>query len=71
MPTPQEIKRARQDAGLTQDQAAQLIHSSERSWQNWEYEGDNPVSSRKMHPGLWELFLIKTRQGRPQRHAIR
>lgn len=52
-PTPEQIKQSRMDAGLTQTQAANLIYSKLRSWQHWE-DGD-----RKMHPGLYELFMIK------------
>jgi len=58
-PTPQEIKQARTDAGLTQTQAAHQVHSSLRAWQQWEYAGAYPRSGRKMHPAVWELFLIK------------
>jgi DNA (cytosine-5)-methyltransferase 1 len=53
LPTPDKIKIARTDAGLTQTQAADMIYSKLRSWQHWE-DGD-----RKMHPGLFELFTIK------------
>ena len=53
-PTPEQIKTARTDAGLTQTQAATLIYSELRTWQHWE-KGD-----RRMHPAFWELFNIKT-----------
>jgi putative transcriptional regulator len=53
-PTPEEIKQARAAAGLSQASAAALIYSTLRTWQDWEY-GNNP-----MHPGLWELFCLKT-----------
>jgi DNA-binding transcriptional regulator YiaG len=33
---PREIKSARLAACLTQKQAAELIHYSERAWQEWE-----------------------------------
>lgn len=52
-PEPEEIKTARERAGLTQTQAAQLIYGTMRAWQEWE------AGNRKMHPGLWELFNIK------------
>lgn len=52
-PTPEEIKQARTDAGLSQPAAAALIYSTKRTWQDWE-AGKNP-----MHPGLWELFRLK------------
>ncbi len=57
-PTPEQIKKARMDAGLTQSQAADLIYSELRTWQHWE-KGD-----RDMHPGLFELFVIKVGGGR-------
>jgi DNA-binding transcriptional regulator YiaG len=53
-PTPADIRTAREAAGLTQTQAAALVHSALRSWQQWE------AGDRAMHPGLWELFRIKT-----------
>ena len=59
-PTPAEVRAAREAAGLTQSQAAALIYSNLRSWQNWE--NDHPVDGRKCHPGLFELFLLKTGQ---------
>ena len=52
-PTPDEIRAARDAAGLTQHQAADLIHGTERAWQEWE------AGNRRMHPGLWELFRKK------------
>jgi len=52
-PQPADIRAARDAAGLTQTQAAALIHGTMRAWQ--EYEAGN----RKLHPGLWELFLRK------------
>lgn len=58
-PTPEQVKEARQHAGLTQTQAAELVHSKLRAWQQWESPVDSS-SHRAMHPGLWELFCIKT-----------
>lgn len=49
-PASKEIRDLRQSAGLTQSQAAAIVHASLRSWQEWE-AGDSA-----MHPGLWELF---------------
>jgi DNA-binding transcriptional regulator YiaG len=57
-PTKEQIKAARKAAGLTQAAAGALVHGTLRTWQDWEY-GHNP-----MHPGLFELFLIKTKNGR-------
>lgn len=53
-PTPAEIAAARKAAGLTQADAAALVHLA--SFQRWsEYErGTQP-----MDPARWELFAIK------------
>jgi DNA (cytosine-5)-methyltransferase 1 len=52
-PLPEQIRAARETAGLTEAEAGALIHGSARSWQNLE------AGERRLHPGLWELFLIK------------
>lgn len=54
-PTPAEIIAARQRAGLTQTEAALLVSSRLRTWQDWE------GGKVRMHAGLWELFRIKSR----------
>jgi DNA-binding transcriptional regulator YiaG len=53
-PSPAAIEAERRRAGLTQSAAAALVQGSLRGWQQWE------AGDRKMHPGLWELFLLKT-----------
>lgn len=53
-PTPAAIRTARTAARLTQTEAAQRIGVSMRTWQQWE------SGSRRMHPGLMELFKSKT-----------
>ena len=53
-PSPGEVRAARDAVGLTQAQAAALVHASARNWQQWE------AGDRRMHPGLWELFRIKS-----------
>ncbi|MCG9078925.1 helix-turn-helix domain-containing protein [Laribacter hongkongensis] len=55
-PSPEEIRAAREAVGLSRTAAADLVHSALRTWQQWE------AGDRGMHPGLWELFLIKTGQ---------
>lgn len=55
-PTPEEVRSARNAAGMTQTEAAETVHMSMRAWQQWE--GDE----RTMPPGLFELFMIKTGQ---------
>lgn len=52
-PTPAEILRAREDTGMTQDQAGALLYSGRRTWQDWE------AGARRMHPSSWELFTVK------------
>lgn len=55
-PTPEEIRAARAAAGLTQPQAAALIYSTLRTWQDWE------SGARRMHPAMLELWHIKVAQ---------
>ena len=52
-PTPEAIRDARKAAGLTQTQAAAQVYSKLRTWQQWE------AGDRKLHPAIWELFLLK------------
>ncbi|MFU6379076.1 XRE family transcriptional regulator [Metapseudomonas otitidis] len=57
-PPPEQILEARNAAGLTQTQAAELVHATCRRWQEWE------AGDYRMHPGLFELFMLKTRQAK-------
>lgn len=57
-PTPAQVRRAREDAGLTLEQAGELVHTSWRTFQNWEADKDMP-EHRRMHPATWELFQVK------------
>lgn len=52
-PAPKEIIDARTASGLSQTEAAALIYSTLRTWQDWE------AGERRMHPGLFELFNLK------------
>lgn len=52
-PAPVDIRAARKAVGLTQTEAARMVHGTLRAWQEWE------AGNRQMHPGLWELFQIK------------
>jgi len=54
--TPEEIRAAREAAGLTQTDATALIFSSVRAWQQWE-RGD-----RRMHPAFFDLFTRKVKE---------
>ena len=57
--TPEQVRAAREAAGITQAAAAALVHTSIRSWQQWEAPvGDR--NHRRMHPAFWELFSIKS-----------
>ena len=40
-------------AGLSQTEAATLVHVAFRTWQQWE------AGDRRMHPAFWELLTIK------------
>lgn len=53
-PTPAVIRAARAKAGLTQTEAAALVHTTWRVWQRWE------AGDRAMHPAFWDLFQRAT-----------
>ena len=53
-PAPAEVREERLAADLTQVAAGGMVHTSCRTWQQWE------AGDRKMHPAFWELFRIKT-----------
>ncbi len=55
-PTADEVRAARLAAGMTQDAAAETVLSARRAWQDWE------SGARRMHPGLWQLFLISPKR---------
>jgi DNA-binding transcriptional regulator YiaG len=58
-PVPEDIRAARQAAGLTQTAAGALLHTTCRTWQKWE------AGDRQMHAAMWELFCIKCQQLSP------
>ena len=64
-PAPAEIRAARAAVRLTQTEAAGKIGATLRAWQNYEASKGTP-EHRRMHPGLYELFLIKTGQPVPR-----
>lgn len=49
-PAPEAIRTAREAAGLTQTEAAALIHCARGAWAQWE------AGQRAMHPAFWDLF---------------
>lgn len=53
-PAPAEIRAAREAAELSQAAAGALVHTTVRTWQQWE------AGDRRMHPAFWELFRIKS-----------
>lgn len=56
-PTPEEVKAARQSAGLTQAQAGAVIGVPGQTWRRYEMAADIP-SRRSMPPQFWKLFQI-------------
>lgn len=56
-PTPAQVLAAREAAGLTQAQAAELVHlGAQPRWAEYE----NGV--RAIDLARWELFLVKTKE---------
>lgn len=55
-PSPADIRSARESAGLTQTEAAALVHTTCRTWQQWE------AGDRRMHPAFWDLFQRAARE---------
>lgn len=53
-PTPEQVRAARESAGLTQTKAGELIFGTRRTWADWE------GGARKMPPAAWHLFLLFT-----------
>ena len=55
-PTAAQISAARERAGLSQQQAADLVHVDIRSWRRWE------LAERGVNMAAWELFLLRSDQ---------
>lgn len=51
-PFPEEVAEMREACELTQQQAADLIYVSMRTWQDWE------AGIARMRAGAWQFFLI-------------
>jgi putative transcriptional regulator len=64
-PQPDEIREARERAGLTPRQAGALVYVTGSKWEACE------AGTARMHPGLWELFAIKLRWQRDTAAAKR
>jgi len=56
-PEPAEIRKLRESFGLSQTQAAELVYSTLRSWQNWE------GGQVGMHPAIWAWFRHRVEIG--------
>lgn len=74
-PTPRQIRAAREEAGLTQSEAAELVGAGkpgskrrERTWQHWEADPSS-AEAREIPLAAWELFLLKTEARRRARRT--
>ena len=54
-PTPKEIRKAREETGLTQTEAAEKVWMSYRAWQDWE------AGKRTMLPAVFWAFQQRTK----------
>ena len=50
---PETVINTRKSSGLTQGQAADMVHISIQAWQNYEY-GKTPIPK-----ATWQLFKVK------------
>ena len=57
-PEPAQVRQSRLELGITQEQAARLVHIATRSWQKGEQ------GSQKIHPAVWELWCLRTHEFR-------
>ncbi len=57
---PDQIKKLRSRAGLTQTEAANCVHVALRTWQSWESSKDD-AHSRQMSDAHVELFCLKNK----------
>lgn len=58
-PAPEVVAEFRQAAGLTQREAAAMVHVTGPAWARWE--SLDPKLHRSMPYGLFELFSIKAK----------
>lgn len=54
--TPDDIKTARLKAGMTQQEAADLMRVHRRTWQRWE------SGKRETYPAYLEMFPILSKE---------
>lgn len=57
--SPEQLKKLRNHLGLTQEEAAKVVHVTKRTWVSWEIK-QGLENNRKMPEGLIELFCIKS-----------
>lgn len=57
-PSPEQVKVTREEAGLSQAQAAALVYVDHDTWRQYE-KSRNQKNARGMRAAIWELFLIK------------
>ncbi|KAA0178801.1 hypothetical protein FX016_22985 [Cupriavidus gilardii] len=63
-PSPEEVRAARERAGLDVESAGALVSSSaapRRTWEKWE-KPIGTANHRAMPISAWELFLLATDQ---------
>jgi DNA-binding transcriptional regulator YiaG len=60
--TPEQLKKARLDAGLSQEEAAALVYISTSNWRKWESEMPLGKAERNNRRARVELFEFKVRE---------
>lgn len=55
-PAGDEIRQARESAGISRAEAARMVHVTERLWRYWE------AGTYRMPLAAWELFQLKVAQ---------
>lgn len=60
-PAPEDIKKIRERVG-SQRFCADLVGVDTRTWERYEYLGDDPRQQRSPNPQTWGLFLLATGQ---------
>lgn len=53
-PKPDVIRRTREQAGQTPEQAAAVVGASASAWERWEADGPD---GRPLHPAIWDLYV--------------
>ena len=60
--TPEQLKQARLDAGLSQEEAAALVYISTSNWRKWESEMPIGKAERNNRKARIELFEFKVQE---------